>query len=133
MLNPNTLTQDLLDFIDELRTKFRYNIDLEQFITVQNLILVLAAQGRLPDKLADLQTFLAPVLCHSPKEQEDFAQHFTDWVRRVGTISEEVQPQPVLTLETELKSISRGMTFWKWIIGITILIVIALLLLIGQL
>jgi len=113
MSNFNHLTNDLLNFIDDLRVA-GYNIGLEQFITVQNLILALTAQGRLPAKLADLQTFLAPILCHSPKEQEDFAQRFADWVRRVGTLSEEVQPQPVLTLETELKSISRGMTFWKW-------------------
>ncbi|OQW90702.1 MAG: hypothetical protein BWK78_06375 [Thiotrichaceae bacterium IS1] len=63
-------------------------------------------------------------------------QYFKDWVKqveekqvkekRVETITE-VKPPP----STELKQISRGMTFWKWIIGITILI--ALLLLIGQL
>ncbi len=112
MLNPNTLTQDLLNFIDELRTRFGYNIGLEQFITVQNLILALTAQGRLPAKLADLQTFLAPVLCHSLKEQEDFVLHFEKWVSRFETRIE-VKSQPS-SLEIELKSISRGMTFWKW-------------------
>jgi uncharacterized protein with von Willebrand factor type A (vWA) domain len=82
MSNFNHLTDNLLNFIDDLRVA-GYNIGLEQYIAVQNLILALTAQGRLPAKLADLQTFLAPILCHSPKEQEDFAQHFADWARRV--------------------------------------------------
>ncbi len=124
MSNFNHLTNDLINFIDDLRVA-GYNIGLEQFITVQNLIMALTAQGRLPAKLADLQTFLAPVLCHSPKEQEDFAQHFEKWVRRFETIIE-VKSQPS-SLETELKSISRGMTFWKWTWRIVFVLVLTLI------
>ncbi len=124
MSNFNHLTDHLLNFVDDLRVA-GYNIGLEQFITVQNLIMALTAQGRLPAKLADLQTFLAPVLCHSPKEQEDFAQHFEKWVNQVETRTE-VKPQPS-SLETELKPISRGMTFWKWTWRIVFILVLTLI------
>jgi len=62
------LTQELVHFVEKLRFE-GYNIGAAQHIAVQNLILTLAAQGKLPTQLVDLKLFLAPILCHSPKEQ----------------------------------------------------------------
>jgi hypothetical protein len=49
-----------------------YNLGATQYIAAQDLILTLAAQGQLPSELAELRLFLAPILCHSPKEQAEF-------------------------------------------------------------
>ncbi len=65
------LTEKLHTFINELRLA-HFNIGVTQFIVAQNLILSLAKQGKLPPQLAQLKTLLAPVLCHSPKEQQEF-------------------------------------------------------------
>jgi O-acetyl-ADP-ribose deacetylase (regulator of RNase III) len=86
------LTEKLQLFINELRLA-GYNIGLTQFVAAQNLILALAKQGELSPKLASLKTLLAPVLCHSPKEQTEFGRRFENWVKQVEA-SEEVMRGP---------------------------------------
>ncbi|KHD05829.1 hypothetical protein PN36_28095 [Candidatus Thiomargarita nelsonii] len=81
-------TTDILDnnelsiFIEGLRLA-GYDISTTEFFAAQDLIVALAAQGKLPPKLAPMKTLLMPILCHSPKEQEDFKRHFDNWVDRV--------------------------------------------------
>jgi uncharacterized protein with von Willebrand factor type A (vWA) domain len=69
------LTKKLVNFIEDLRVA-DYNIGATQHIAAQDLILALAARGQLPPKLGRLRTLLAPILCHSPKEQAEFKKHF---------------------------------------------------------
>ncbi|MEK8015799.1 MAG: hypothetical protein VSS75_002950, partial [Candidatus Parabeggiatoa sp.] len=94
------LTEKLQLFINELRLA-GYNIGLTQFVAAQNLILALAKQGELSPKLASLKTLLAPVLCHSPKEQTEFDKRFDNWVKQVeasevrrGTAKEKILERP---------------------------------------
>jgi len=88
---PEILIDKLLIFIDKLRL-LGYNIGTTQFILVQNLILSLAKQGQLPS-LAQLKTLLAPILCHSPKEQQDFYQRFEQWVQSFENINDVIPAQ----------------------------------------
>jgi hypothetical protein len=77
-LDPDFLT----DFIDELRES-GYRIGVSQYIAVQDLMVALANQGKLPENPERLRTLLAPILCSSPTEQEDFQYRFDDWVELI--------------------------------------------------
>ena len=81
-MNAEFLTKELHNFIAELRLA-GYNVGTTQFIAAQNLILVLIAQGKLPAEMAHLKTLLGAVLCHSPKEQDEFARHFDNWMNQI--------------------------------------------------
>jgi hypothetical protein len=76
------LTTELYNFIEGLRLA-GYNIGTAQYIAAQDIILALVAQGELPPKLIRLKTLLSVVLCHSPKEQEDFERHFDNWMNQI--------------------------------------------------
>jgi len=108
------LTEKLQLFINELRLA-GYNIGLTQFVAAQNLILALAQQGELPAKLASLKTLLAPVLCHSPKEQTEFGRRFENWVKQVEA-SEEVMRGPTkeVILEKPAPKTVRPSKLKKW-------------------
>jgi hypothetical protein len=71
-------SDDLLDFIDDLR-RYGYRITPEQCISAQNLVLALAAFGNPNDLASRLHTYLGPILCTSPEEQESFEQYFNQW------------------------------------------------------
>ena len=93
-----------------------YNIGATQYIAAQDLILTLAAQSKLPSELTELRQFLAPILCHSPKEQDEFATHFNQWVKQFPQtkFSSETETSPLSDVESELRTIKKGSTFWKW-------------------
>ena len=91
-MNPEILTSKLILFIDHLR-RCGYHIGINQFTAAQDLILALAAQGQLPTQLSRLRTLLAPILCHSPKEQAEFQYHFDNWLNQL----ERLTPTPVQT------------------------------------
>jgi hypothetical protein len=83
IVQPIWLDPDLLtDFIDELRES-GYRIGVSQYIAVQDLMVALANQGKLPYNPERLRTLLAPILCSSPTEQEDFQYRFDDWVELI--------------------------------------------------
>jgi uncharacterized protein with von Willebrand factor type A (vWA) domain len=75
------LTTELINFIEDLRFA-GYNIGTAQYIAAQDLILTLAAQGKLPSELSELRLFLAPILCHSPTEQAEFETYFNQWANQ---------------------------------------------------
>ena len=57
-----TLFGDLIQLIDELRLA-GFNVGIEQYVTVQNLLLKLAGDRSLPTQPGDLKNLLAPILC----------------------------------------------------------------------
>lgn len=91
IMKTDILTKELICFIEELR-QAGYNIGINQFTATQDLILALVAQGQLPLQLSRLKTLLAPILCHSPKEQAEFQYHFDNWLNQVeGATSPQVK------------------------------------------
>jgi hypothetical protein len=85
-MNPDILTKEIINFIEGLRFA-GYNIGAAQYVAAQDLLLTLAAQGKLPSELTELRLFLAPILCHSPKEQVEFQGHFDRWVSQVEVLN----------------------------------------------
>ncbi|HKI02126.1 MAG TPA: Yip1 family protein [Thermoanaerobaculia bacterium] len=84
----------LLDLVDDLRAA-GYNIGVEQYLAVQDLVLVLAARG---EDLADpggLKRLLGPLLCSSPREQSDFGPRFDRWLEGHRPEPEPAKPGPV--------------------------------------
>ncbi|HEW98013.1 MAG TPA: LysM peptidoglycan-binding domain-containing protein, partial [Beggiatoa sp.] len=134
-MNTDILTKELINFIEKLRFA-GYNIGETQYIAAQDLILILAAQGKLPTEQTELRQFLAPILCHSPKEQAEFETHFNQWVRQFPQTKILLNPQtktspkientheikstaktesnPLSDLESELRTLKKGNTLWKW-------------------
>jgi len=115
MTTTEILTKELTNFIESLRFA-GYNIGATQHIAAQDLILTLAAQGKLPSELTELRQFLAPILCHSPKEQAEFETHFNQWV------SQFLQTLPETQIIPELDTIKRGNTLWKWFFIIFVIV-----------
>jgi hypothetical protein len=73
----------LIEFLEELRLK-GYNISTIQYMAVQNLLIALAAQGQLPDDPKKLSTLIAPIVCSSPDEQDEFYAEYEQWVEQFG-------------------------------------------------
>jgi hypothetical protein len=120
----------LIEFIDELR-EVGYKIGISQYITAQDLILMLIAQGEIFDSPEDLRNLLGPIFCSSPTEQEEFQEHFDRWVQlysRINLSKGEVDVEAETLsaeLETEraLSSEIQGLIFF-----IAILIFLSILL-----
>jgi PASTA domain-containing protein len=74
----------LIVFIDQLRLA-GYDIGAQQYINAQNLLLSLADRGQWPEDVRSLRTWLAPILCSSPREQENFYRRFDEWARSNST------------------------------------------------
>jgi hypothetical protein len=122
-------TTDILDndelalFIESLRLA-NYDISTTEFFAAQDLIVALAAQGKLPETLAPMKTLLMPILCHSPKEQEDFNWHFDNWLNRVESVKPEKTQLTVLqSLRQEIKHAVKNL---KWFLIFASLVLILL-------
>lgn len=78
----STVTFDLnslIELMDELRLA-GYDIGTAQYIAAQDLLIELAARGQMPADPRQLRTWLAPIVCSSPREQDTFYRQFDSWV-----------------------------------------------------
>ena len=87
------LTGELLDFLESLRRDHYYNLGAGQFVDVQNLIFALAARGQLPEDVARLESYIGPLVCNTPAEQEHFGERFKKWVEDMRTRYRLEQPR----------------------------------------
>lgn len=108
-LDPAALT----NLLDELRAE-GYNIGVDQYIAVNDLVLALAARGASLDNAQRLKSFIGPLLCSSPSEQETFQLHFDAWLARLGQAAQ----APTTELASELATIDRGSRRRRLIIGV---------------
>ncbi len=116
---------ELALFIESLRLA-GYDIITTEFFVAQDLIVALAAQGKLPETLPPLKTLLMPILCHSPKEQEDFNRHFDDWVNRVENVKDDQKQQQIFILQSVWKHIKQVVKNFKWFIIFALIALISL-------
>ena len=72
---------DLLDLGDELRSA-DFRITTQQYLFAQQVLVRLAADGRLPNDPARLAAYLGPIFCTSPYEQRRYAEIFPHWLAR---------------------------------------------------
>jgi hypothetical protein len=117
-LNPDLIAA----FLEELKAA-GYNIGIDQFILVQNLILTLSTQDQVLDDPQTLGRLLGPIVCHSPTEQAEFPRHFQRWLQRVNP---SLQPDPidpdaqaqVQALTEELEEIEHRSRRLPWLLGL---------------
>jgi POT family proton-dependent oligopeptide transporter len=84
-------SDELIELVNILRQN-DYNVGTEQYIAAHKLVVTLAAHGRLPQDAQGLRPLLAPLLCSSAKEQENFEEFFNQWLSRKFRQSEEQAP-----------------------------------------
>lgn len=76
---PVWLRPDVISaFLDELR-EAGYNLGVEQYVAVQDLVLALVTQGKILEHPKQLRSFLGPIVCSSAVEQDDFQIRFDRW------------------------------------------------------
>ena len=121
-MNTTTLTTELLNFIEDLRSA-GYNIGMSQYVAAQDLILGLAAQGNLPSNLTRLRTLLAPILCKSSKQQAEFQHYFAAWIEQFETVTPVVTPTSEVAVE--LQAIKTGSKLWKLVFGVFAVVFVA--------
>src|SRR5262245_10381853 len=93
MPTPKIQLDDLLDLREELRNA-GFDPGLQRVIAAHNLWLALAAQGRLPADPGAWRTWLAPVFCSAPGEQEEFYRRYAGWLRRHAALAAQAKEAP---------------------------------------
>lgn len=116
---PENFFDRLIIFMDELR-QAGYKIGIAEYHAVQALLINLAAAGRFPIDLNQLQFVLGPLLCTSQEEQEDFEFRFSKWVEhyRAQLISEEhpkLQQNSISSQKNLLDYLQKLMRRMKWL------------------
>ncbi|MBD3342518.1 MAG: hypothetical protein GF353_25690, partial [Candidatus Lokiarchaeota archaeon] len=76
----NIKLNDIFRLFDLLRTEKGYNIGLNQYIAVQNILFELVASGELKSNPAMIKSYLAPIVCNTPEQQEEFRRLFDDYI-----------------------------------------------------
>jgi formylglycine-generating enzyme required for sulfatase activity len=69
---------DLFAFIETLR-QVGYPIGTDQFIHIQELLLRLSADNKLPEQIDQFSSFIGPMICKTPDQLEDFNYRFKTW------------------------------------------------------
>ena len=67
----------LYDFLDGLQAN-GFKIDPRKYMALSDLLITLIARGETLENL-NLKTLLAPIICTSPTEQQDFYSRFDHW------------------------------------------------------
>ncbi|MDE5099991.1 MAG: hypothetical protein O4861_17300 [Trichodesmium sp. St16_bin4-tuft] len=129
-LSPGWLEpEQLMEFIDQLRREYKYNIGVSQYIAAQELILALSAKGEQLEEPQRLKSLLGPLLCSSPAEQEDFQLRFDQWMERMGFTVREIihADENAEALEQELKKMRQEWRWLRWVrLAIAVFLVIVL-------
>lgn len=123
IISPSSIKPDeLFKFLDELR-QAGYKIGTEQYIAVQDVLIALASQGRLPDTFQDLyqlRTWIAPIICTSPEEQNTFYERFDHWLNQSLSSAQKTFPP-----DNEPQTVTRGLKLWGWIVaGMVVLLAV---------
>ena len=89
--------RDFLEVLPDLLESLRaqgYGVGMRQHIGVHELIGSLVARRSLPVTFAELGEWLAPLLCSTPAQQEDFRGRYLPWLIEKGLVDKE-EPEGV--------------------------------------
>ncbi|MGH9843406.1 MAG: hypothetical protein ACREEM_32110 [Blastocatellia bacterium] len=94
-MTPQSLQpEDLMELAEALR-RAGYDIGTQQHVAAEDLVIALAAHGRLPADPRAWRGLLAPIFCSSPAEQEDFRLHFEQWLARRPALARQVEADSI--------------------------------------
>lgn len=106
----------LYDFMDGLQAS-GYTIDPRQYLALSDLLMALIARGDALDDLP-LKTLIAPIICATPAEQQDFYQRFDRWyptllpVKQASLSGDGIAPPPQPKRRWSLPTINRTAVIW---------------------
>jgi hypothetical protein len=123
---------DLNDFLGELRS-LGFDLGVDQRLTVQRLLLILAARGELPGHPRSLGGLLAPIICRSPEEQRSFHHLYREWLDELPGRSDtdgDVSKKEAEDKPRRRQRVTRRFTFrpspgFYWLAGLVALVLIA--------
>lgn len=106
----------LYDFLDGLQAS-GYTIDPRQYLALSDLLMALIARG---DSLEEvpLKTLIAPLICSTPAEQQDFYQRFDRWyptllpVKQASLSGDDIYPPSQPKRRWSLPTINRTAVIW---------------------
>jgi hypothetical protein len=105
---------ELFEFVEELREDFE--IGLHEFIAVQEIVLGLARQGRLPADPMQIEGYLGPILCSNRREQAEFHRRYSAWCERVEKAAQ-APPSPAEHAELRWDELRRRHLRFNWFTG----------------
>jgi formylglycine-generating enzyme required for sulfatase activity len=115
MPTPILQLEDLLALADTLRAA-GFALGTKQYIAAHELLIALAARGQLPENPTKWRTLLGPIFCSSPREQEEFAEHFAAWLQQRPALQQAVAAaQPTTIRETKSQETVRRYAFRFWL------------------
>jgi hypothetical protein len=112
----------LFIFLDGLQAS-GYKLDTRQYVALSDLLLTLIAQGQVAD-VAALKTIIAPLICSTPREQQDFYRHFDYWYFTLASSGQMVEVTKQRS--SKWKLLFRNIN-WKTIFIITTIVIVILL------
>ncbi len=95
-INPETLSaflEGLPDLLESLRAE-GYGLGTRQHVAAHELVGSLFARGGLPPTLLELDEWLAPLICFTPAQQEDFRERYLQWLVARRLVGQEELPPP---------------------------------------
>jgi hypothetical protein len=88
-MKPGGPIQKLLAFVLSLQDA-GFDVSTHQYFAIHSLLLELLERGEWPRHTADLKLILAPLVCSTPAQQDEFYLRFEEWVAK-----EDPRPLPV--------------------------------------
>lgn len=79
------------DQLDALLRAANFSTSPDRWQNAQDLLLKLLEAGRLPQYPAQLRPLLAPIFCHSAREQQQFIKLFDQWLRLIQPSAQQAQ------------------------------------------
>ena len=80
------------DQLDALLRAANFSTSPDRWQNAHDLLLKLLEAGRLPQSPAQLRSLLAPLFCHSAREQQQFTDLFDQWLRLILPPAQQAQP-----------------------------------------
>lgn len=113
---------DLSDFLAYLR-HLGYLVGTEQFVSVQLLLARLAQADQLPANPHHLARYIGPVVCATPRQQEEFRREFDIWIGLLMQSNAQkksppktIDPLDESTLVSELRALRKRSQMIRFII-----------------
>jgi len=90
---------ELINFINKLRID-GFSIGINQYLNIQELLVKLVAEKIVPIDPIELQSFIGPILCISPEEQEHFDRRYEHWVKQFTNQQPSESEYPLFNKDT---------------------------------
>ena len=114
------IIHELPQLLSYLRISHGFDISIHTTVSIQSMLLQLAANGQLPDHPTRLRSLMSPLICKTSDQQRDFCHIFNEWIDRI-TPSQQAQSK---SLSPATQDFNRMQYWMKWLICLTLLLIL---------